>query len=235
MQFREMNGFILLDKGKLHYTWHGGEDTIEHGALLYAPIGSSHTAVALCDELSFYRINFMLTDLLDGENIYFSDCPKVVLKNVGSAIFDMAEQLRRCTFAKGDKLRANSLMLSLLDDICRQSLLKSTSRISPAVDYLDAHYTENTPMKELADLCFVSEPHFYRLFHAQCGCSPLEYRLKLRIATAKKLLLGNDLTVSEVAVYLGFESVYYFSRIFRKMTGYSPTNYRKNPNQSYQP
>ena len=70
--------------------------------------------------------------------------------------------------------------------------------------------------------------YFRRMFKKYTGISPGQYHLQLKILRAKELLLSSDLTVKEISYELGFQSIYYFSRVFRDKTGKSPTELRKN-------
>ena len=67
---------------------------------------------------------------------------------------------------------------------------------------------------------------FRQLFKHSCGISPNQYQLGLRLDRAMELLLTTGLSVSEVAYQTGFESIYYFSRLFKNRTGFSPKVYR---------
>ena len=67
---------------------------------------------------------------------------------------------------------------------------------------------------------------FSHLFTKKAGVSPYKYVLSLRIEEAKELLMYSSMNVSEVAASIGIAEAFYFSRIFRKSTGCSPTEYR---------
>jgi len=83
-------------------------------------------------------------------------------------------------------------------------------------------------LDRLARHAGVSVPHFERLFRAQTGYSPMAFVLRRRIATACELLLARpDLTVKEVSVHVGYEDQHYFSRVFKKITGFPPVQYRQ--------
>jgi AraC-like DNA-binding protein len=72
----------------------------------------------------------------------------------------------------------------------------------------------------------VSYSRFRALFRRCTGLSPAQYHLQLRIRRACELLEGSALRIKEVADRLGFESPYYFSRLFKKKTGVSPEAWR---------
>lgn len=67
---------------------------------------------------------------------------------------------------------------------------------------------------------------FRRMFKNYTGLSPRQYCLQLKIMRAKELLLSTDLSVKEISYELGFESIHYFSRMFKQKTGKSPSEFR---------
>lgn len=82
-------------------------------------------------------------------------------------------------------------------------------------------------LKDLARTAGYSVPHFCMLFKRQVNCGPIEFFCRLRIQRACGALLRTELTVSEIAAQLGYGDPLYFSRLFRRRTGYAPTEYRR--------
>lgn len=81
-------------------------------------------------------------------------------------------------------------------------------------------------MEKYAEIAHLSLGRFSHLFTKKTGMSPLKYVLSLRIEEAKELLMYSSMSISEVAVSIGIAEPSYFSRIFRKYVGLSPTEYR---------
>src|SRR5690606_8468446 len=82
-------------------------------------------------------------------------------------------------------------------------------------------------MPDLAAELAMSYSLFRKCFRKITGISPGQYYLRQRLDKARELLATTLLPVEEVARLLGFESVFYFSRVFKNKTGHSPTAYRK--------
>lgn len=82
-------------------------------------------------------------------------------------------------------------------------------------------------LAELASLCRVSQSHLMRTFKASTGWPVHKFVAEERLKAAKLLLAQGQLTANEIAVKLGFRSPAYFATAFRKMTGNSPTEYRR--------
>lgn len=94
--------------------------------------------------------------------------------------------------------------------------------------YLEEHWREEVPLSLLARMCLMSESGFRKRFHEYTGQSPSQYRLNLRIEQAKRLLRSAEsVTVSDVALDVGIEDANYFSRLFRRKTGKSPSEYMR--------
>jgi len=82
-------------------------------------------------------------------------------------------------------------------------------------------------LQEFADFAKLSVSHFSAIFREKTGYSPIEYFNHLKIQKACQYLLLTNMTVKEIAVQLGIDDQYYFSRMFSKLMGHSPIEYRK--------
>ena len=79
----------------------------------------------------------------------------------------------------------------------------------------------------MAELAHLSPSRFRALFREATGLSPLDYLLVLRLNHARQLMLQTGSSIGEVARAVGYEDQLYFSRIFKKRTGLSPSAYRR--------
>lgn len=123
------------------------------------------------------------------------------------------------------KYKLYKIMKTVVDIYSNDS--KNILLLKDAVRYLEEHYAENFKMSLLAEKFNMSESHFRKLFKDFTGLSPVEYRNGLRIEHAKALLSRNTVSVSEVALAVGIEDQFYFSRIFKEQEGVSPLHYKK--------
>jgi transcriptional regulator GlxA family with amidase domain len=99
-------------------------------------------------------------------------------------------------------------------------------RLLRAKDRIDAASHEEWPVTRLASVSGVSEAHFARSFKHAFGLPPHRYLLTRRIERAKALLRDTDLAVTEIAFQTGWNSLGTFGRIFRDITGESPSELR---------
>ncbi|MDP9422483.1 MAG: helix-turn-helix transcriptional regulator [Pseudomonadota bacterium] len=99
-------------------------------------------------------------------------------------------------------------------------------RLLRAKDRMDAASQEEWPVERLASVSGVSEAHFARSFKEAFGVPPHRYLLTRRIERAKALLRDTDLPIIEIAFQTGWNSLGTFGRVFRDITGESPSQLR---------
>ncbi|MEX3636253.1 helix-turn-helix domain-containing protein [Paraburkholderia sp. BR14320] len=99
-------------------------------------------------------------------------------------------------------------------------------RLLRAKDRIDAASHEAWPVRRLAEVSGVSEAHFARSFKRAFGMPPHRYLLTRRIEQATTLLRDTDLGITDIAFATGWESLGTFGRVFRDITGLSPSEMR---------
>lgn len=102
--------------------------------------------------------------------------------------------------------------------------------INKATLYFNEHYSEDISIDEYAQNNHVSVSWFIRNFKQCTGSTPMQYILSKRIYNAEILLHDSTYNVTEIAEIVGYDNPLYFSRIFKKVKGISPSEYRKNIN-----
>ncbi len=222
---RLCNGFLLIEEGECVYEWDGKSAKLTPGSLIYLPLGSIHKMKVTTNEFVFIRVDFTLKDA-SGEILLLSECPLVIADDAGDLCTERIRELTRCFSKNADNFKCISLLCSLLSEICTKVRLES-GQIAPAVNYINSNLLEKTEPETLAELCMMSRSKMYRLFKEETGTNPIDYRNRLRIEKAKLLLSSDEYTVGEIAALLGFESIYYFSRVFKQHCGVSPLKYEK--------
>ena len=96
------------------------------------------------------------------------------------------------------------------------------------IAYIDAHFKEDPDLHTLSEIAMVSPYHLLRIFRRDTGMTPHEYCINLKIRNAKYLLKKTRQSMREVAMNCGFSSESVFSTTFKRLTGMSPSDYRKN-------
>ena len=106
--------------------------------------------------------------------------------------------------------------------------ISQDTTIEVAVEYIQNHYMEPLSTPQLAELCYLGTSQFIKRFRENFGVTPKQYVINYRVDKAKYLLLDTDLPVSMVAASVGFEDSSYFTRIFKKIAGTTPHDFRKS-------
>ncbi len=138
--------------------------------------------------------------------------PPAFQQRLGALIVNLIAQIR--SFAKERKLGADA------EDIMRRARFRLIENLHAPLD-----------VEEFARELGLDYASFRKLFKAYTGLSPYQYFLQLKIHRARHLLQEDSLSVKEVAFMLGFDNQYYFSRIFKKKTGCSPSNWQHQRRQ----
>ena len=105
---------------------------------------------------------------------------------------------------------------------------RGDERIHAAKAHIDLHFKEKGCIQTAADIYGVSARRFRDIFSLRYGMPPGEYVLKKKIAYAKELFDIGNISVENVAELSGFCDAYYFSRMFKKLTGITPGKYKRN-------
>ena len=162
--------------------------------------------------------------------IYISDVETI------EALLRLFSRLYSCTtgaaWSAERTLECNRLLLEILQICLRQcheddKLQIVSHSIREAYHYIDRHYCESCTLSEIAEAVHLSPNHLHRVFVESEGCTPYEYVTQKRIEKAKTLILMGEHSLAQVALETGFCSQSHFTAIFKKHTGKTPAQYRK--------
>ncbi len=106
------------------------------------------------------------------------------------------------------------------------SYVRKENPIGESIAYMKSNIERLLTVEDLSTQLNYSSSHFTTIFKKTTGVSPIEYFIKLKIHYACQLLSQTDLRINEVANKLGYDDSFYFSRLFKKMIGKSPKDYR---------
>lgn len=107
----------------------------------------------------------------------------------------------------------------------RDALLDN--RVRDVLQFIAEHHRERLTLADLAQECSLSPSRLSHLFRSEMRVAPLQYLNRYRIDRAKEILRTTGEPIAEIAYRVGFENPLYFSRLFHKLTGRSPRDYRR--------
>ena len=134
-------------------------------------------------------------------------------------------------------------LLTRLSNICITQLLEGGDKIDvpasrklrKALNYIQSHISEPIALDTLSNICHISKQQLIRYFKSELGTIPIAYINKMKVGRTKEYLQRHpEIPINEVCAELGFEDPLYFSRLFSKIYGESPSQYRKRV-RNYKP
>lgn len=231
---RRYSIIALAVSGKAYYECGGEPFSVQKGHLLFFPKGMRHSARSdPGSPWSFFSAGFQLIPTDETAVDAFSRLPNLTLSKSFVRATELFEELNRLWSAHepGYLLASRSRLLDLLHMAVQEAVgaartVPHSRRIERAVQQLQENVATNFRVEDLAAQAGLSPSRFRVLFKAFTGHSLVRYQNWLRVNKAKDLLLSGEYTVAETAAEVGFQDTYYFSRLFKKMTGAAPSHYR---------
>ena len=221
---RQRWAILLKYEGETVYNSSGKNFLSDGNHIVMLPKSCSYDW--LCTKAGhFFSIEFD-SDLTYAEPISF------FVKN-GEKILKMFKELEQKRNLKDPMIEFESIrdtysiILALTQSETEQYLpTEKQQKIAPALEYISQHYNENITNDELAAIAGMSTVYFRKLFTSVMGASPITYIHNLRIEKAKEMLKSDYGTLSDIALSLGYSSLYDFSRDFKKYAGVAPSKYK---------
>ena len=145
--------------------------------------------------------------------------------DVASLAFEFAGQVRRClTFVDS----INVFRQYLVEITKFRSGVKMVGKeVAEAIEYIRANYASDITLQQVADKVEISANYLSSLFRKELDVSFTDYVNRIRIDKAKQMLLGSHTKIYEIAQRVGFFDESYFSRIFKRITGLRPLEYKR--------
>jgi AraC-like DNA-binding protein len=104
---------------------------------------------------------------------------------------------------------------------------KALEKIKASIVYIEMNYTYRLALEEVANIVYMSPYNFCRTFKKATGKTMVEYVNSVRIKEAEKLLITSTKSISDISSEVGFSSLNYFTKLFKKKNGISPHQFRK--------
>lgn len=120
-----------------------------------------------------------------------------------------------------------------LNGVHKDDLMSVENEMNTLIEYITMNPKRLVNNQELADVIFRSKDYVIKRFFVNFGVTPYEYQIQQKVFSAKNMLANTSLSVKEIAGSLGYDDQHYFSYMFKKRCGMSPTQYRKKIKSEY--
>lgn len=204
---------------------------VHPGDILFVPKYARYTSKWIAEpEWRFHTIHFDYTwdsDPLGNRIIPVQKLPRSITEDINEDYaFLHAHQNDTGVDAFAAISRFFGLCYKLFAQFSSEEL-RDPGGVHPALAYLTHHYAEPLHVRELAQLCCMSESRFYTCFKEETGVSPIQYKNTLCIQRAMYMLISEPTrSMDSIAAACGFASAVYFRRVFKAIIGSTPTQYR---------
>ena len=232
---RQQTGLLFVVEGEYIYSFAETSFRATPGSMVYLPPKAKPYEYKILSSnatTQVYQIEFDFAEVGGLGGIALSTHPNLITDINGEEIRKMFETViqNQKNQSSSARFHVQSVIYRLLsicaDSIGTEDSIAVDSKIFPAIKYVSENYKTAIEVKDLADMCYVSESQLRRLFFKEIGLSPMRYKNKLLIDDACRLLKNSKLSISEISNVLGFSDAYAFSHAFKKEKGMSPKAYR---------
>ncbi|MBE6595035.1 MAG: helix-turn-helix domain-containing protein [Ruminococcaceae bacterium] len=225
-------GLVLEGEGVFHDCDTEADISLSPGDIIFVPMGSRYVSRWQgAPRVSYISAHF----IFDAPGI-FTPHQRFALQKIRVADLAAREADFRYMTAHYDGTAAEKLavlarffdtLAEIEPALLRTRPRKLDARVEEAILYMETNSQRPLSVEEVAGVCNVSTSRFFPLFRAATGMTPVEYLQHLRVSRAIALMISdNALSIEEIGERAGFESTAHFRRIFKRLTGKSPREYR---------
>jgi AraC-like DNA-binding protein/uncharacterized RmlC-like cupin family protein len=236
---------LVVVKGEMRFTVDGKSYNAKAGEIIFVNSGVPHASYRVEAPVQSGIIQFKESDFIDSENLQIisyssklksiSEIAVAVIRNpefFEAAINLISESKKRDIaydmFIRSEIYRILGFLyrgkyLVEADDIKNN---REAQKILPLLSYINANYHENITLESASAMLNFDPSYFCRIFKLATGATFTEYLNFARICNAERMLAKSDKSILEISEAVGFSSVSYFNRIFKKYKNCSPRFYR---------
>lgn len=220
---------VIAMEGKVFYTIDGEKISGNKNSVFVFPPGTVRSARTDPESpWEFITVNFTM-DLNDECKNFFN---KTIITNgevYKSKFQDIAHwwMARNPLYKVECKNAVSEILCGILLETMREGEFLHTKKLETAKSYIQSNFRGKITVEELAERAGLSESYFRKIFKQAYGDAPMNYITKLRISAACDLLISGEANVTQAARWSGFDDIYYFSTLFKRHMGMSPTQFVK--------
>lgn len=229
---------IYIAAGKGNFKFQDKNIVVDKGNMvLYRPGEQQIYKYSPTDKVEVYWVHFTGSQVEDfllncnlpkGKNVFYTGTSSDFQWLYNQMIREL--QLRRNNYDELLQILLRHLLLITNRSIQEQEkgIQNLFNEIESAIHFFNKNYNKPITIEQYAKEHFISTNRFIQNFKNVAGVTPQQYIIQLRISVAKELLVSSDKNIKEIAFEIGYNNALYFSRLFRKTVGLSPSDYRAN-------
>jgi AraC-like DNA-binding protein len=227
----EFNILAMATSGEAIYEVENKRFVVKKNDILFFSKGFPHTAQSSSNNpWSFYSVAFDIDVYNNSENM-FADNDYIIFPPM-PILASGFNEMNSLWIGKrpGYLIKCRSILLNILYTLIRETHsrtfdIQHYKKIDNIINLIQKNYMKSYSVEELANIAGLSSSHFRLIFKKITGMSVIQYQNYVKINVAKDLLMSNSCNVTEAALATGFSDIYYFSRLFKKITGQNPSKY----------
>ncbi|OMF37598.1 hypothetical protein BK133_05985 [Paenibacillus sp. FSL H8-0548] len=219
---------VIALKGEAEFIYDGNKHVMYPGKALLGG-GNRHLELMVHSaEFEYFLVHYLPVTIDRDEQALVEKVSELHIE-LDAALLQLMEQLRRLSTVLGnlELLEKKTLFYRLLNKALLHERYQQNSDSQPMMDqtigYIRHHYMEPITLDSLAEQHGMKAKYFSHLFRKYTGIGPINYLIQFRMNHAYELLVAADFSVREIARSVGYSDAYYFSRLFKKHYGMSPT------------
>lgn len=227
-----LSAFLFPVKGEGYYKLDDQSFRFRPGMVIHGCPGKWLTSGNLTDQtLEFYVMYYRATR---GHGGYMSK-PFELEIGTNPTLLSLLKTLSKVTDRPdpSSKFQAKALMFAVLSEVFSsansQKKTETHAMVEEAKGYLEFHHMRQHTLCDLAGRYGMCPKYFSEVFKKFTGLGPIDYLIGYRMKQAYKLLLSTRASIKEISQTVGYADAYYFSRLFKKHFGFSPSRIRDNP------
>ncbi|MBR6889229.1 MAG: helix-turn-helix transcriptional regulator [Selenomonadaceae bacterium] len=237
-EHKNLAEILIVDDGAGIFIIDGERYTAKKGDLILYNSGTVHDEFGGSgNDLSTYCVavsNLKLANLPVNKILPKEYSPILPSGEYFDELLSIFRAIERESYRANGAETANLLALALVAKIC--TMLKThglprkekvPSLSSRAKDFIDDHYTENIRLEDIASAVNSNVYNLAKIFKAEIGISPMRYVVLLRLGEAQNLLINTDMTITRIALNVGYNNSNYFQNVFKDFMQMTPKEYRK--------
>lgn len=209
----ESGEFVIFPPYIVHHSYGDNDVSFKRLLLYFRPdaVMIPDLLELLCTTAGIYRLNSKESQLFH-----------TTLKNI------LNEQNQNDLYAEDDmKLLLNHLLIQIIRHNGETVKPEKESRITNIIHYIHQHYAENISLDELASIFYISPYYLCREFKRYTNSTIIQYINSIRIIQSQRMLMETDKNITEISSIVGFSNITHFERVFKSVTGISPSKCKK--------